>query len=60
LVSHPAKEQGIGVSDVLERVTVQVFVGDSFTVIATPVQGDIDGIPKGSHRQVSLRAAEGQ
>jgi hypothetical protein len=28
---------------------VQVFVRDDFTMIAAPVQGDVDGIPKGSH-----------
>jgi hypothetical protein len=30
-------------------VTMQVFVRDPFTVIAAPVQCDIDGIPKGTH-----------
>jgi hypothetical protein len=49
LVSHPAKEQGIGLGDVLGRVTMQVFVRDSFTMIAAPVQCDVNGIPKGSH-----------
>ena len=30
-------------------MTVQVFVRDHRTVIAAPVQCDVDGIPKGSH-----------
>ena len=28
---------------------MQLFVQDPLTMIAAPVQGDIDGIPKGSH-----------
>jgi hypothetical protein len=46
--SHPAKEEGIGLVEVPGRVTMQVFVRDHLTMIAAPVQGDIDGIPKGS------------
>jgi hypothetical protein len=49
LVSHPAKEEGIGLLDVPGRVTMQVFVREHFTMIAAPVQCDVDGIPKGSH-----------
>jgi hypothetical protein len=30
-------------------VTMQLFVRDPFTMIAAPVQRDVDGIPKGSH-----------
>jgi hypothetical protein len=30
-------------------VTMQVFVRDDCPMIAAPVQGHIDGIPKGSH-----------
>src|SRR6266850_5610073 len=48
-VSHPAKEEGIGLVEVLDRVTMQVFVHDPYTMIAAPVQCDVDGIPKGSH-----------
>jgi len=48
-VSHPAKKEGIGPVDVFDRVTMQVLVRDHFTMIAAPVQCDIDGIPKGSH-----------
>src|SRR5829696_7648847 len=46
---HPAKEEGIGLGEVLGRVTMQVFVRDHHTMIAAPVQCDVDGIPKGSH-----------
>jgi hypothetical protein len=35
--------------DVLGRVTMQVFVRDHHTMIAAPVQGDVDGVAKGSH-----------
>src|SRR2546429_9816401 len=48
-VSHPAKEEGIGLVEVLDRVTMHLFVRDHCTMIAAPVQGDVDGIPKGSH-----------
>jgi hypothetical protein len=30
-------------------VAMQVFVRGPFTMIAAPVQCDVDGIPKGSH-----------
>src|SRR5262249_42187934 len=43
------KKEGIGAVEVLDRVTMQVFVREHFTVIAAPVQCDVDGIPKGSH-----------
>jgi hypothetical protein len=46
---HPAEKQGIGPVEVLDRVTMQLFVRDDCLVIAAPVQGDVDGIPKGSH-----------
>src|SRR5450759_106327 len=36
-VGHPAKEEGIGLLEVLGCVTVQVFVRDHFTMIAAPV-----------------------
>jgi hypothetical protein len=49
LISHPAKEEGIGLRDVFRRVTMQVFVRDHFAMIAAPVQCDVDGIPKRSH-----------
>src|SRR5215813_12878564 len=48
-VSHTAKEEGIGLVEVLDRVTMQVFVREHCTMIAAPVQCDVDGIPKGSH-----------
>src|SRR4030095_16471922 len=48
-VSHPAKEEGIGLLDVLDRMTMQVFVRGDCTMIAAPIQCDVDGIPKGSH-----------
>ena len=48
-VSHPAKEEGISLVEVLDRVTMQLLVRDYCTVIAATVQCDVDGIPKGSH-----------
>src|ERR1700736_1391912 len=48
-VSHPAKEEGIGLVKVLDRVTMQLFVRAYCTMIAAPVQCDVDGIPKRSH-----------
>src|SRR5256886_2061344 len=48
-VSHPAKEEGIGLVEVLDRVTMQVFVRGNCTMIAAPVKCDVDGIPKGPH-----------
>src|SRR5580692_4447227 len=48
-VSHPAKEEGIGLVEVLDRMTMQVFVRWYYTMITAPVQCDVDGIPKGSH-----------
>ena len=48
-VGDPAKEEGIGLREGLGPVTMQFFVRDPDTMIAAPVQGDVDGIPKGSH-----------
>jgi hypothetical protein len=48
-VSHPAKEESIGPLEVLDRVTMQVFVREHCTMIAAPVQCNVDGISKGSH-----------
>src|SRR5215469_5122260 len=55
LVSHAAKEEGIGLDEVLDRVTMQVFVCEHGTMIAAP----IDGISKGSHSTVAANAQEG-
>src|SRR5262249_7223667 len=55
-VSHPAKEEGIGLLEVLDRVTMQVFVREHCTMIAAPVQCDVDGIPKASHYVLLMRA----
>lgn len=49
-VSHPAKEEGIRLDEVLDRMTMQVFVRDDATMIAASVQGDVDGITQGSHQ----------
>jgi hypothetical protein len=49
LVGHPAKEEGIGLDEVVDGVTMQFFVRDPDAMIAAPVQCDVDGIPKGSH-----------
>jgi hypothetical protein len=35
--SHPAKEEGIGSRDVLDCVTMQLFVGDHNTMVAAAV-----------------------
>ena len=48
-VGYAAKEEGIGLREVLGRVTMQVFVCQHCTMIAAPVQCDVDGIPKGAH-----------
>src|SRR5512143_92899 len=48
-VGHPAKEEGIGLVEVVDRVTMHVFVREHGTMIAAPVQCDVDGIPKGAH-----------
>src|SRR5574341_1710685 len=44
--------------DVLDRVSMHVFVRDHDTMIAAPVQCDVDGIPKGS-RHVRVPIAIG-
>ena len=44
-MSHPAKEEGIGLVEVPGRVTMQLFVREYCTMIAAPIQGDVDGIP---------------
>ena len=46
---HAAKQEGIGLVEVLDRVTMQVFVRGDCTVIAAPVQRDVDGVSKGTH-----------
>jgi hypothetical protein len=56
--SHPAKKEGIGTVEVLDRVTMQVFVCGDCTMIAASVQSDVDGIPKGSHYMLLKRANE--
>jgi hypothetical protein len=48
-VRHPAKEERIGPVEVLDGVSMQVFGRWSDTMIAAPVQCDVDGILKGSH-----------
>src|SRR5437762_1364497 len=48
-VGHAAKEEGIGPVEVLDRVTMHVFVRDPYTMIAASVQCDVDGITKWSH-----------
>jgi hypothetical protein len=48
-VARLAKEEGIGLNEVLNRVTMQVFVRDHYTMIAASVQCDVDGVSKGSH-----------
>jgi hypothetical protein len=57
-VGHPAKEDGIGLVEVLGAVTMQLFVRDNGTMIAAPVQCNVDGISKGSHDVLLKRANE--
>ena len=45
LHGHPAKEEGIGPLEVPDRMAMQVFVGEARSMVATPVQSDLDGIP---------------
>ena len=42
-VNRPAKEKGVGPGNVLDRVTMQLFVRDDCTMIAAPAQCDVDG-----------------
>ena len=56
-VSHPPEEEGIGLVEVLDRVTMQLFVCGNRTMIAAPVQSDVNGISKRSHH-VSLPRSE--
>ena len=41
--------EGIGTLEVLDCVTMQLFVRGDCTMIAAPVQRDVDGVSKGSH-----------
>jgi hypothetical protein len=57
---HPAKGEGVGLGEVFRRVKIQLlwhavasfedgFVRNHFTMIAAPVQCDVNGIRKRSH-----------
>jgi hypothetical protein len=48
-IPAPPRPEGVLRLLVLDRVTMQVFVRENCTMIAAPVQCDVDGIPKGSH-----------
>ncbi|CAN7762355.1 hypothetical protein [Variovorax sp. LjRoot178] len=50
LVGAPAKDEGIGLREVLGRVTMQLLIRNHYTMIAASVQCDVDGIPKWPHR----------
>lgn len=52
-VRHPANEEGVGLGDVLDRVTMQVFVRGDCTMIAAPVQCAV-----GSRRAAERRRLE--
>ena len=58
-IGHPAKKEGISPVEVLDRVTMQLFVREYSAMIVAPVQRDVDGIPKGSH-YVRVSSAIGQ
>jgi hypothetical protein len=50
LVDHAAKEEGVGLVEDFGCATKQVLVrGNAGAMIAAPVQGEVDGIAKGSH-----------
>jgi hypothetical protein len=44
LVSDPAEEEGVGLFQFFDGVAMQLVVHGYGTVIAAPVQGDVDGI----------------
>ena len=44
--------------EILNRVTMQFFVRGYYTMIAAPVQRDIDGIPQGSHDDFPQRTKQ--
>jgi hypothetical protein len=37
--------------EVFDRMTMQFLVRNYYTMIAAPIQGDVDGISKGTHYQ---------
>jgi hypothetical protein len=49
LVRDPAKEECIGTVENFDGAAMQLFIRGDCTMIAAPVQRDVDGIPKGSH-----------
>jgi hypothetical protein len=49
LISDAAEEERIGLLDVLQMVTMQLFIGDAYSMIDASIQGDVDGIPEASH-----------
>jgi hypothetical protein len=46
-VGHPAKEERIRLVEVLDGVTMQVFVRDHCAMIVAPVQCDVDEYRRG-------------
>ena len=58
-VGHPTEEQGIGLRERFGCVTMHFFVRDHHAMIATSVQGDVDGIPKWPHVSRVSRARRG-
>src|SRR5216684_2879421 len=50
-VSHAAKEEGIGLLEFLDHVTIYFFVRGNCTMIAAPIQCDVDGCC--DHRAIS-------
>src|SRR6185437_8025059 len=49
LINHPAKQKRIRPFEILDRMTMQLFVRYNSPMITAPVQSDINGIPKRSH-----------
>ena len=48
------QHDGIGLFNLLLRVTMQFVVRDADPMIVTPIQRDVDGIAKGAHEVLQM------
>ena len=55
-ISHSAEKEGIGPVEILDRVTMQVFVCGDCTMIAAPIQCDVESNTEG----VAFERGEGR